>query len=60
MKSYSVCKLLVQTVNENIKLMFKKTGQFLFFKYGFRSDCLEKFWNTTSVDWKNDCPENLL
>ena len=36
-------KLLVQAANKNTKFMFTKTGQFLFLKYGFGSDCLEKF-----------------
>ena len=36
-------KLLVQAANKSTKLIFTKTGQFLFLKYGFGSDCLEKF-----------------
>ena len=36
-------RLLAQAANKNTKFMFTKTGWLLFFKYGFRSDCPEKF-----------------
>ena len=36
-------KLLAQTGNKNIKLVFTKTGRFHFYKYDFRSDFPEKF-----------------
>ena len=39
-------KLLAQAAYENTKFMFTKTG---WLKYGFRSDCLEKFETNTAV-----------
>ena len=55
-------KLLAQTANKNLhvkfmKFMFTETGQLLFFKYGFKSDCPEKFLTNTSIERKGNCPE---
>ena len=39
-------KLFAEAANKNTKFMFTKSGRF---KYGFRSDCLEKFQTNISV-----------